>query len=230
MMLAVEFVDSVASLRFENAFNPYRDRCPVYDLQDAPLRRRMALLEMLREAARSGVDDMWIGRDLGHRGGRRTGLPLTDDIHINAHAARWGIGVSRPTKGPAVAERTAAIIWGMLDNIDARIFLWNVFPLHPHEPGLPFSNRAHNAHERHVGEKVLSELIDLLRPSRLVAVGNNAAESARRISKGAGVVQVRHPSYGGHSEFIAGIQKLYCANLIRCNLAQGTLNLQSSPT
>ena len=121
------------ALDFENTFNPYSKRCAVYDLDDAPRRRAHALQAMLDAATRVEVDSIWIGRDLGYRGGRRTGLALTDDVHISTHAKRWGVTVERPTKGEALAERTAAVIWSVLSRVEASIFLWNVFPLHPHD-------------------------------------------------------------------------------------------------
>ena len=146
------FVRAVASLRFENCFNPYSDTCAVHDLPDAPNRRSCVLSAMLVQAQVRQVDAIWIGRDLGYRGGRRTGLALTDDVHVTRHADRWGILASRPTVGEAVSERTAAVIWSMLDRIDDGIFLWNVFPLHPHEDGNAFSNRQHNIKERRAGQ------------------------------------------------------------------------------
>ena len=87
---------------------------------------------MLDAASAVEIDAMWIGRDLGHRGGRRTGLALTDDIRFASHTKRWGIEVDRPTQGTPVGERTASIVWEMLEQIDQNVFLWNVFPLHPY--------------------------------------------------------------------------------------------------
>ncbi len=205
------FVEAVASLKFEDCFNPYSDRCEIYDRRDAPRRRATALSAMLRRAAETPVDAIWIGRDLGYRGGRRTGLALTDDVHIGQHARRWNLDVfeERPTIGNAVAERTAAVIWGMLEHIDARIFLWNVFPLHPHEPGDSFTNRQHNACERRAGEELMQQLIALLCPARIVAFGKDAAAAAQRITESVPVICVRHPSYGGQALFKEQVSELY---------------------
>lgn len=208
-MKAENFVKEISSLSFENTFNPYSERCEVYDHSDAPQRRRALLLKILKAANNTEVDSIWIGRDLGHRGGRRTGLALTDDVHFSHHAERWGIDVDRPTKGQAVPERTAAVIWSVLSLISNPVFLWNVFPLHPYEAGAPFTNRAHNFKERIAGEELLALLIEYLKPKRIVAIGNDAEKAASRISSGLEVIKVRHPSYGGQSEFLMKTHEIY---------------------
>lgn len=208
-MMLHPFVRAVANLRFENCFNPYVDRCEVYDHSDAPMRRAMALSAMVESATQRPIDAIWIGRDLGYRGGRRTGLALTDDVHIDQHARRWNLIADRPTIGAAVAERTAAVIWSVLSQIDAHIFLWNVFPLHPHEAGEPFTNRQHNARERGAGEELLQALMALLNPVRILAIGNDAAAAANRVAASVPVICVRHPSYGGQTQFLRQIEELY---------------------
>ena len=181
-MRADKFIQKISDFHFENVFNPYSDRCEVYDYADAPKKRRVLLKKMLCAASEVEIDSIWIGRDLGYRGGRRTGLALTDDIHLIHHANRWGIACEKINKGNAVPERTAAVIWSALAHISAPVFLWNVFPFHPFESGKPFSNRPHNAAERKVGEELLDDLIGILKPKRLIAIGNDAEKTARRYS------------------------------------------------
>ena len=203
------FVKELTGLNFKHTFNPYSDRCTAYDLGDAPRSRSRTLQAMLEAATEQEIDSLWIGRDLGYRGGRRTGLAFTDDVHVQAHAERWELSVERPTTGKIVAEQTAAVVWRVLSRVNVPVFLWNVFPLHPYEPGNPFSNRSHNARERRAGEEVLSELIQLLKPCRLVAVGNDATQSAQRLCSQLKVIQLRHPSYGGQTEFLTQVSELY---------------------
>jgi len=220
-MTPLEYVEFLASLEIKDTFNPYADRCSLYDFHDAPIKRKTALLTILQAAYETEIDAVWIGRDLGYRGGRRTGLALTDESQMQAHAKRWGIRIARHTKGNIVSERTATVIWDVLSKIETNIFLWNVFPLHPHEKNNPFSNRAHNAHERAIGEDLLDALINMLKPRRVIAIGNDAGKSARKLCLKLKLVQVRHPSYGGQSQFLSEMYDLY--SLVKADMYQQSL-------
>lgn len=208
-MNAEGFVKELANLKFENTFNPYSDRCEIYDYFDAPKNRRTILKNMLEAASQVEVDAIWIGRDLGYKGGRRTGLALTDDVHLAHHTKRWSVEFRRATKGNVVPERTATVIWEVLAQISLPIFLWNVFPLHPYECGAPFSNRTHNAKERAAGEELLGLLIEYLQPKRLIAIGNDAEKAANKFNDKCKVYKVRHPSYGGQNIFLKQICLIY---------------------
>ena len=144
---------------------------------------------------------LWIGRDLGYRGGRRTGLAFTDDVHLGDHSDRWQLNFERPTIGKMVTEMSATFVWKILNQLDVAIFLWNLFPLHSHNRNNPFSNRKHNKQERCVGEEFLVELTSLLRPEMLIPIGNDAAAATQRIFDKSKIKPVRHPSYGGCATF-----------------------------
>lgn len=208
-MTPKEFVRRLSEIKTKNSFNPYSDVCSIHDVRGADKLRMTLLLEVLNKASKEGVDAIWIGRDLGYRGGRRTGLALTDEVHADAYAKRWNLTAAKTTRGEPFKERTATVIWDALECIQDNVFLWNVFPLHPHDEGAPFTNRTHNSLERQIGEAILGELIALVRPRRLIAVGNDAVGSIARVAVEIPSIKVRHPSYGGQTEFTKKICELY---------------------
>jgi uracil-DNA glycosylase len=207
-MTPSRFVETLAQVRLPHVFNPYVDCCELHDRADAARRRKNNLESFLQAALDNKVDTIWIARDLGYRGGRRTGVPLTDEVHLGLVSRLFGgIELKRATRGPVVAERTAAVIWKVLARIDQPVVLWNVFPFHPHEPDDPFSNRCHTAAERQVTLPLLKNLIAMFRPQRLVAIGRDAHLALRDLD--IPVVTVRHPSYGGQGAFMASLYDLY---------------------
>lgn len=198
----------LATLHLPSVFNPYCDRCPIHDQPDAARTRRLNLTRYLEAALAAGVDTLWIARDLGYRGGRRTGIPLTDEVHLRHASALLGDPVlTRATLGPIVAERTAAVIWRVLQFTGEPVVPWNVFPFHPHEAGKPFSNRCHSRTEREARWHLLMAVVEMVRPKRIVAIGRDAANALADLPLPLHVV--RHPSYGGQVEFEAGISAIY---------------------
>lgn len=211
------FVRALSAIELDHVFNPYSQRCAIHDRADAPMRRRRNLEITLCTAIEAQVDTIWIARDLGYRGGRRTGLALTDEVHLEKISDLYsGLPVRRATKGPAMAERTARIIWQVLDRIAAPVFLWNVFPLHPHEPGAPLSNRCHTAAERRECAWFLHEVLSLLQPAQVFAIGGDAHRAMAEL--GVGCTWVRHPSYGGQSQFIQQIEMAYRLDPVTADL------------
>ena len=216
------FATALSQICLPSVFNPYGDCCPVHDRPDAARVRKRNLVRCLEAALASHVDTIWIARDLGYRGGRRTGVPLTDEIHLGqAGAALGGIALDRATRGPVVAERTAAIVWSVLSRIGEPALLWNIFPLHPHETDDPFSNRCHTRAERDATWPLLTALITMISPRRILAIGRDAGMALTGMD--IPVQVVRHPSYGGQTEFVAGVYKIY--GVIEDRVRQESLEL-----
>lgn len=202
------FVEGVASLKLDGCFNPYADRYPPFDVDDAPAIRRANLTHVLGSAAKTGVDDLWIGLELGHNGGRRTGLAMTDDAHLEAHGRRFGVAdrLHHATQAGPANEMTAGIVWEALARIQRPVFLWNVVPVHPHRPCEPLSNRRHTIKERTACLPHLQALIRLLQPQRLVTVGSDASRALNQC--GYAHVSVRHPAFGGKREFLKQVVEM----------------------
>lgn len=202
------FIDALMGLRSPDAFNPYTDTCDDHDVVGAPEVRRRNLRLVLEAALATGIESIWVARDLGYRGGRRTGLALTDESHLKAHAKLYGgLPLARATRGPIVAEMTAKTVWTTLSVVGRPVFLWNVYPLHPHPRGDPMSNRPHSRAERESASHLVLWLVAVLRPRIVVAVGKDAFEALR--ASGVEPLAVRHPSHGGQSEFRRGIANAY---------------------
>jgi hypothetical protein len=202
------FAAAIAQINLPSVFNPYSDCCPVHDLPEAALVRKRNLSLFLESAIDTRVDTIWVARDLGYRGGRRTGVPLTDEVHLEqASSLMGGVQFDRATQGPILAERTAATIWRVLSKIGEPVVLWNVFPLHPHERDDSFSNRCHTRFERDTTWPFLLALIAMIKPRQLVAIGRDAGTALTELQ--IPIHTVRHPSYGGQNEFISGIGQIY---------------------
>lgn len=207
-MTPSRFVARLAEMRLPAVFNPYVDNCSVCDRVDAAKLRKKNLQLVLEAALDRKVDTIWVARDLGYRGGRRTGVPLTDEVHLGqVGRLLGGLALRQATRGPAMAERTAAVVWKVLSTIRQPAVLWNVFPFHPHEANDPFSNRCHTAQERKRTLPLLESLIAMFKPRRLVAIGRDAQLALADLQ--IPISMVRHPSYGGQTEFVASLYQLY---------------------
>jgi uracil-DNA glycosylase len=204
-----DFIDSVRSISLPNVFNPYRDVCSSSDHLESPSIRRRNLRIFLDAILSSPTRSLWLGRDLGYRGGRRTGIALTDEFHLAVMQQTFRVsGIAKATVEPSpTKERTATEVWKMLRLIDQPILLWNAFPFHPYDEGSPMSNRRHTAREFASCRHILTSLIDWLQPTVIIALGADAATAIANV--GEKCRRVRHPSYGGQTEFAREVAKIY---------------------
>ncbi len=207
-MTPKKFVAQLSKMHFKNVFNPYSDLCEKFDLEDAHIRRQKNLISILESAIDSTTSTIWIARDLGYRGGRRTGLALTDEANLEKFGTLFsGVEIEKATHGPMVKERTAGVIWKMLEEVNKPVLMWNVFPFHPHEPQNPLSNRCHTRYEREQSRPIFDALIKMIAPDQLISIGQDAKKLLQQVE--IPVLSVRHPSYGGQREFEAGIRNIY---------------------
>jgi hypothetical protein len=164
-------VEELASARIGDTFNQYsRSRVRRERLAAYLERKRDARIVLVGEAA-------------GYRGARISGIPFTSE---------------RQLTGCGPAEASATIVHRVLDElgVEDQVLLWNVVPTHPHEPGLPYTNRRPSRFEVDVSFRYL-EGVACGRP--LIAVGRLAQEVT-------GAPYVRHPAHGGATAFRRGLE------------------------
>ena len=194
------FLKDLFSYRAEGVFNPWTTNCEHVDGNDSFGIRRENLRTVLSACAEADEVDVWIGRDLGWRGGRRTGVALVDEFSLDDYARSLEVArLTKATAAPLMRERTATEIHLARLRVSRKLFFWNVFPFHPHEKGKPQSNRMHTRREHEVGLAYLTVVLALLPVARVVTIGNDAASALE--AAGVESFPVRHPSYGGQKEF-----------------------------
>jgi len=150
-----------------------------------------------------------IGEAPGYQGTRITGSPFTSEALLLEQ------GVPRIDKldGRLTSRRlpwrepSSTIVWRALreQGLAENTILWGAFPWHPHGES-PLSNRAPNEAERAIGAVLLRKLIAIFPDVPVVAVGNVAADSLRRI--GVDAEKIRHPSNGGAVAFREGLARI----------------------
>lgn len=170
-------------------------------------RTRLANLRRYFEVSLSHEPSvLLVGEAPGYQGTYRTGVPFTSEALLVGPKNKFGL-FGGPENGFTLAmpgekiwkEPSATIVQRTINELPALPLIWATFPLHPHQPGKEFSNRAPTASEVAVGAELLRDLIALLAPQSVVAVGNVAEKAL--LGLGIQADKVRHPSHGGATLF-----------------------------
>ncbi|MQW92270.1 hypothetical protein GFH30_03450 [Acinetobacter wanghuae] len=205
-------ISDLSKKQFTNTFNPYKDICDLYDVHTANKIRLENLKLYLEYFSTLDSIDLWIGRDLGYKGGRRTGIPFTSENNINSLNSKLNLNLQIVSKEKNLSSEVSAnTIWTMYEKLPKNIFFWNIFPFHPYEKDNQQSNRKYNRLEEEFGIYILTKLINSLNISRIICIGNDSFESIKKLDIPDHMIQhhVRHPSYGGVNIFKNKISEIY---------------------
>ena len=193
-------LERLADTAFVSASNPSRDADEIdgLDRPGAAAIRRANLRRYLEE--RTGASFLLVGEAMGYRGGRFSGMAFTSERQLAAWGAPYA---ASSTRDGGWTEPSATIIHGALElaGRERDVVLWNAVPAHPHRPDSPLTNRAPTKAEIRLGGSFLDDLIAIVAPSHVVAVGRVAE---RRLG-GLADACVRHPAQGGATACRAGL-------------------------
>lgn len=190
-----------------DAYNPYGAGSNPYNAL-----RRANLQRYLEAVAARQSRIALIAEAPGYRGMRLTGVPMTSRRILRdgvPELAMFGVergyqDVPEPGFESILGEQTATILWSILPELGVVPLVWGSFPLHPHQPGKPLTNRTPRATEIPVGEPFVRDLLNLLSPDKIIAVGN--VGYGLLTSMGISCVKIRHPANGGKNDFVAGLR------------------------
>lgn len=210
-------IHEISNHKFIDSFNPYNDICEYFDAPNSHKVRKKNLEKYLEYFSKLDSIDLWVGRDLGYKGGRRTGIPFTSENNIDTLNFKLGLDLKVESKSKVISSEVSAnTIWEIFNNLPNNIIFWNIYPYHPHEKGNQLSNRKFNREEEVFGLRILKALIDSLNINRIICIGNDSANSLKKTKiVDIPITSVRHPSYGGVTIFKNQMKDLYEINDIR---------------
>ena len=185
-------------------FNFYTETDLAFDVSTAAARRRAnleAYFSCFEQVPRLFV----LAEAPGPWGCRFSGIPVTSEAQLID--SKFPISGKPTSLEPTpLNEYTARIYWRVLGSVFPRFLTWNAVPLHPHRVGHPMSIRTPRTSEVRAFMPMLQEMLSLLRPQTILAMGRTAE---RALSwAGYSSVYVRHPSQGGSKIFESQITDL----------------------
>jgi uracil-DNA glycosylase len=193
-------------------FNQYRSRDLLVDVISAASIRRNNLFGYFC-SFRKRPPVLLLGEAPGPWGCRFSGIPFAGERQLLMHSLPFaGRQSSRDEprvsirRKPPYISNSARLFWSTMLPFHPRFIVWNCVPFHPYKASSILSVRTPTASEVLRYTNVLAEIISLLKPNKIIAVGRKAQFSLNQL--GVPCKYVRHPSQGGAVKFKKGINRL----------------------
>jgi uracil-DNA glycosylase len=158
------------------------------------------------------VDDpkiLLVGEAPGYKGCKLTGIPFSSGEIFQRFDHPFLLQLSQQIKIKDLSgENTATIVWEYLTEKGITPLFWNSFPFHPHAADNPLTNRAPNSQEVQQGIRYLQAIAKIYQPEIIAGVGNKGTRCAQLAFPDRHIPAIRHPSFGGKNQFIAGMEQL----------------------
>jgi len=183
----------------DQAFNPYKDPYLLANLK--------LYLQYLYALNQDQI--LLIGEAPGYKGCRLTGIPFSSCELIGSSQHKLFKHLrEKIVLQEHASENTAAMVWEQLQDKSIVPIFWNAFPFHPFTKGKQSSNRAPSAKEVEEGQWYIKELIKIFEPRIIAAIGRKGQIALEKLDLKTEIKYIRHPSYGGKSDFIKHINEV----------------------
>lgn len=189
-------------------FNPYNQNCDENDNANSARIRVDNFSLFLTAQLRRQADSLWIGESVGYNGSRGSGLYLYGEESFKELAEMVGVDEFRiATKTKLPSARTVSVVWDAVKSIPDIPVTFNIFPFHSYQEGNEFTNRKPLKSEIEQYLYLTSELIDIFKFSKILAIGRLAEQYLHMLRIKCSYV--RHPSMGGVNTFHKQIADIY---------------------
>lgn len=157
----------------------------------------------------NGKRILLVGEAPGYKGCKITGIPFTSGkVFKNVNHPILAAIKDKLILKKIESENTATIVWNYLDTKENTPLFWNSFPYHPHPSNNENKNRAPTDEEIEYGVKFLHALNKIFKPKVIAGIGYSGVDCAKRAFPDQEITYIRHPSFGGKSEFIEGMNEI----------------------
>lgn len=198
------------------AFRDRADAHAIYDPETPAGQIRLANLKLfLGQLLPLKPSVLLVGEAPGYRGAWRTGVNFTSEKIMMGPKDRFGLyggdeagyRLIEPGSGKLWGEASSTVVQKVFQELPVPPLVWPAFPLHPHKPGVDESNRTPSLTElRRDGAPQLRQLIELIKPEHIAAVGNIGQTTLGLL--GIEATRIRHPAHGGGPKFRDGLLEL----------------------
>ncbi len=203
-----QFIRAIAQPHPSGMFNPWSQQSPSELKPIAYLARRKRLHHHLNCP---NPRIILIGEAAGYQGCRFSGIPFTSErLLLEGQIPRMP-----DLKGKRLTSRTrpwsepsATIVWGTLHalGLENEALLFNAVPWHPEGKKGALSNRTPTLSEKREGAPYLKQFMSLFPGIPVAALGNTASSTLTALD--IPHRQIRHPAYGGATQFRKGLSDL----------------------
>jgi len=194
-------------------FNQYLDDDKRYDNEKGHLIRRENLKEYLKSFEKV-PKTILVGEAPGYRGCRFSGVPFTSEKQICDPSFKiFKNGERSSIREKPWSEAAATTFWDTMESARLNFFVWNCVPFHLYDgEKSELNNRAPEISEIEECGEILSDILDCLKPQRIIALGRKAEISLKKLKalkkiEVADIEYIRHPGRGGAREFREKIRK-----------------------
>jgi len=180
-------------------FNPYRDPGQLNNLR-----------EYLNYLVLNPFPVMLVGESPGYKGCRLTGIPFTSGFVVRNSPHRMFEEIGKKiVLEKEVSEATGTIMWKYLGRDKPVPILWNSYPFHPFRRRKPESNRKPTSPEVQEGIVYVKMIYEIFKPQIICSIGRVGEGILKETFPEMEIHYIRHPSRGGKSEFMSGMDSVF---------------------